>query len=111
MTLEDFNPEEEINRFLHSRNEEVKGSRPAMQYLNDYADLIMQIADKWQSFHLIQIPDVTNAKHKLEHFKASAGGGMENIEDSAYQEEWNAKKEKLDSIKNRLVQACKENIL
>lgn len=102
----EFNPKNEIKDFLMARRDETNLRRPSIHYLKSYADLLLNIAVVMDSKCEEMSMQLTSIKMNLKIFKSDLTGSLQHDYDKdnkRYLGNWRIEKEKIDSIKFRLL--------
>lgn len=102
----EFNPSQEIKSFLLTHKDESYLKRPSIYYLENYADKLLDIANKWKSQSREEIIPLISICFDIDIFKADLTGELEhdyNNGNKRYLDKWRAQKNKIDSIKHRLL--------
>lgn len=102
----EFNPKQEIKDFLMARRDENYSKRPSIHYLKSYADLLLNIAVVMDSKSEEMSMQLTSVKMNLKIFKSDLTGSLQHDYDKdnkRYLGNWRIEKEKVDSIKFRLL--------
>lgn len=106
--INDFNPQIEIKQFLLSRKDEVISKRPSIQYLEAYADKLLEIINRWKAQSNEAILPLILIVREISIFKSDLTGELEHDyekENKRYRQKWLTQKEKIDSIKRKLITA------
>lgn len=95
--------EEEIKLFLKNRGEEKYLKRPSVHFLMSYANLILRIANDWQSKNYLSLESVISVRLDINIFKADVESDLSIGNDRKYRQVWDSKYEKLQYIKNKFL--------
>ena len=106
--MEGFNPKEKIKAFKIEYKEEEYLKFPSPHYLNRYAQLVLDLMDKMQSFEVTMINSIYFIKHDLKNLIADIDGNLNHDyqkRNLRYLSKWRTEKSRLDSISSKFLEA------
>lgn len=114
MNLEAFNPETEFKKFHIDNREkycfEIRQKQPSENLLEQFAQKILEIVEKWQSMNKYSKNEVISARHLVDIFISDFSSDLEITNDKKYRTEWEAKYRELKGIQNDFVNSYKQSV-
>ena len=97
-----FNPESEFKKFQNDKRDNyrflINQKRPSVNFLEQFAEKILVVAEKWQSMNEYSMNEVISTRNAIDIFLSDLDSDLSVKDDAEYRIIWNRKYNDLRGI-------------